>query len=264
MSKSQIERLGIRLVSSPDPSPEDVTALHELLAAYGEVLADAADRVRIQLGVAPTARVKNTGTILEKLHRQGGSWLKSIQDLAGMRIVGEFNRSGQDALTAAVIKLFGDEPRPPKIVDRRKEPVRGYRAVHVIVFPEGVPIEVQVRTRLQHEWAEIFEKLADLVGRDIRYGGEPTHWLSKTERNSLAAPVAEVYELTYRLRQANVARALSISELIDAVERAEQEAPHAPELVRWREETSQMIVSLRLALEGMGHEGHRRPGQDTA
>jgi ppGpp synthetase/RelA/SpoT-type nucleotidyltranferase len=49
----------------------------------------------------------------------------------------------------------------------------GYAAVHVIVFPEGTPIEIQIRTAWQHEWAELFEKLADLVGRGIRYGEPP-------------------------------------------------------------------------------------------
>ncbi len=63
--------------------PEDLKLLHELLTVYGEVLTRTVDRVRADLGVAPTARVKNTGTILEKLHRYGGSWLKSIQDLRG-------------------------------------------------------------------------------------------------------------------------------------------------------------------------------------
>jgi hypothetical protein len=32
------------------------------------------------VGVVPILRVKNTGTILEKRERHGGSWLKSIQD----------------------------------------------------------------------------------------------------------------------------------------------------------------------------------------
>jgi ppGpp synthetase/RelA/SpoT-type nucleotidyltranferase len=56
------------------------------------------------------------------------------------------------------------------VIDRRLKPVQGYRAVHIVAFPDGFPIEVQVRTRLQHDWAELFEKLADVLGRGIRYG----------------------------------------------------------------------------------------------
>lgn len=86
LSRSQIEQLGKRLVLGPEPDPDDLEALHGLLRGYGEVLGEAVATVREQTGFAPTARVKNTGTILEKLDRYGGSWLKSLQDLAGMRI----------------------------------------------------------------------------------------------------------------------------------------------------------------------------------
>lgn len=92
-----------------------------------------------------------------------------------MRIVGDFDRRGQDGVVAQLCTLFGDEDRAPKIIDRRAVPMHGYRAVHVIVFPDGEPIEIQVRTARQHEWAELFEKLADLVGRGIRYGEPPRY-----------------------------------------------------------------------------------------
>ncbi|MEA2233064.1 MAG: hypothetical protein QOD83_2880 [Solirubrobacteraceae bacterium] len=106
LSKSQTEKLGARLARAAQPSPEDLWALHELLVVYGDVLADAVNRVRLGLAVRPTARIKNTGTILEKLGRHGGSWLKSIQDLAGMRIVGDFDRGGQDQLVNRIVEVF--------------------------------------------------------------------------------------------------------------------------------------------------------------
>jgi ppGpp synthetase/RelA/SpoT-type nucleotidyltranferase len=174
LSNSEIERLGARLISEEGPAAQDLALLHELLGDYDMVLGDAVQRVRSVLDVAPTARIKNTGTILEKLNRYGGSWLKSIQDLAGMRIVGDFDRTGQDAIVDHLVDVFADEARKPKVVDRRAEPVQGYRAVHIIVFPERLPLEIQVRTRRQHEWAEFFEKLSDRFGRGIRYGEPPT------------------------------------------------------------------------------------------
>ncbi|GIH69015.1 hypothetical protein Mth01_12680 [Sphaerimonospora thailandensis] len=53
------------------------------------------------------------------------------------------------------------------------EPSHGYRAVHVIVFLDGIPVEIQVRTELQDVWAQILERLADHWGRGIRYGKQP-------------------------------------------------------------------------------------------
>jgi len=78
-------------------------------------LADAVARVKERLGIVPTSRVKNTGTILEKLERFGGSWLKSIEDLAGMRIVGRFDRDGQDEVVAQLVALFEGDDRAPKL-----------------------------------------------------------------------------------------------------------------------------------------------------
>jgi len=182
LTRSQIERLGVRLVQSDPPATDDLAALHELLLAYGDALAEAVATVQSALNLTPSSRLKTTGTILEKLERYGGSWLKSIQDLAGMRIVGKFDRRGQDALVAQLVELFANGARPPKVVDRRERPSQWYRAVHVIVLVRSRPVEIQVRTALQHEWADLFEKIADKIGRNVRYGEPPEHWLSEPER----------------------------------------------------------------------------------
>ena len=60
-----------------------------------------------------------------------------------------------------------------KIIDRRRSPTHGYRAVHVIATLDEHPIEIQVRTQLQDLWAQAMERLADEAGREIRYGGMP-------------------------------------------------------------------------------------------
>lgn len=252
MSKSQIERLGARLVrSGGSPADEDLDALHRLLSAYGATLERTSAKAREALGVAPTARVKNTGTILEKLDRYGGSWLKSLQDIAGMRIVGDFDRTGQNELVAAIVELFGSEERPPKVVDRRAQPVQGYRAVHVIVFPDGIPVEIQVRTSRQHEWAELFEKLADRVGRGVRYGEPPKHWLSESQRLGLAGELKAVYETSFALRQRVVDLALATGAFIAEVEKAEVDEPDAPELTEYRKSADEAISDLRTALDAL-------------
>lgn len=130
------------------------------------------------MDVRLTSRLKNTGTILEKLRRSGGGSLPNIQDIAGIRIVVDATLDEQTALAERGAALFTGERREPKIVDRRDDPSHGYRAVHVIVHAHDLPVEVQVRTRLQHQWANTFEKLADIVGRGIRYGEPPDPWIS--------------------------------------------------------------------------------------
>jgi ppGpp synthetase/RelA/SpoT-type nucleotidyltranferase len=170
LSTAQLERLGKRLIAADSPSESDLQVLHELLAVRSELLEAAIGRVKDELALDLTSRVKNTGTILEKLRRQGGWSLGTMQDIAGMRIVGDFDRRGQDEVVDGLVRAFSDGERAPKVIDRRGTPMHGYRAVHVVVFPGGAPSEIQVRTPWQHEWAELFEKLADLVGRGVRYG----------------------------------------------------------------------------------------------
>jgi ppGpp synthetase/RelA/SpoT-type nucleotidyltranferase len=248
-TKSQVEKLGVRLISTPKVESDALNDLHTLLGAYSEALKETADRVRGELGVPATARVKNTGTILEKLDRYGGSWLKSIQDLAGMRIVGDFDRDGQDVLVARIVDLFSEEKRPPKIVDRRAAPVHGYRAVHVVVFPDGIPIEVQVRTRRQHEWAELFEKLADRLGRGIRYGEPPAHWLSEAERAVGSDKLRATYESEFAVREQEVELATRLADLIAALEQAECAIPDEPEVVALRRSVDEAMTAFQKLLD---------------
>jgi hypothetical protein len=174
LSKSALERLGRRLVAGDQPQRVDIEQLHLLLGAYGPVLASSVDLVAAEVGLIPSSRVKTTATLVEKLRRNGGHTLSSIHDLAGMRLVVPAGRAEQDRVVEQICGLFVDGARPPRLIDRRVRPVQGYRAVHVIVYPDAYPIEVQVRTQWQHLWAEWFERLADQYGRGIRYGHPPS------------------------------------------------------------------------------------------
>ena len=61
--------------------------------------------------------------------------------------------------------------RQIRVIDRRVSPSHGYRAVHVIADSDPVSVEIQIRTALQHLWAELSERLADVVDSNIKYGG---------------------------------------------------------------------------------------------
>lgn len=73
----------------------------------------------------------------------------------------------QDEVVAKLEGLFGKL----SVVDRREHPSHGYRAVHVVVDSAGKLVEIQIRTSFQHLWAELSEKLSDLVDSAIKYGG---------------------------------------------------------------------------------------------
>jgi len=101
----------------------------------------------------------------EKLHRESIR-LTQVQDIAGCRVVVADIRE-QDG----VVALLREVVPAASIVDRRENPSHGYRAVHLIVRISGALVDVQVRTSAQHLWAELSEKLSDVVDPGIKYGG---------------------------------------------------------------------------------------------
>ncbi len=70
-----------------------------------------------------------------------------------------------------VVKSLNSLFERTMVVDRRQNPSHGYRAIHVIVNYSGKLIEIQVRTSLQHLWAELSEKFSDVIDPAIKYGG---------------------------------------------------------------------------------------------
>ena len=117
----------------------------------------------------------------------------------------------------------------------------------MIVFPEEAPIEVQVRTEWQHEWAEFFEKLADRIGRGIRYGEPPERWWIPDDGRS--SNVRKFNEAEYKLRTVTVAMALIVAGMIDAVEAGEfvdRQNPEQP-----RREVDKALDDLQQSLHDL-------------
>ena len=170
ISRTGLDKLGKRLAGSDRVSDEDLDLLLEVLSAYQTALGETQDRLRA-LGHSPTSRTKTTGVLIEKLRREHSS-LKSVQDIAGTRIICD-DRDEQDEIVAGIVREFADGTRPPKVKDRRAEPSHGYRAVHVVVTVQDLPVEIQVRTERQDRWAQIVESMGDRWGRQIRYGQPP-------------------------------------------------------------------------------------------
>jgi hypothetical protein len=167
MTKGQIDRLGDRLRSDP-LDDRSLAELQEFRALYALPMQKAQALIKQQLGYDATARLKTENTTVEKLRRET-TRLSQMQDIAGLRLVGDWFLAEQDALVKEIGKLFENA----KVQDRRINPSHGYRAVHVIPVVDECPIEIQVRTLQQDAWAQTMEKLADMVGRDVRYGGPP-------------------------------------------------------------------------------------------
>ena len=165
ISKTQIDRLGDRLRKG-NIADSDLRLLDEYRRSFNAAYGVVAGGIRRQLDLEPTGRpAKSTTSIAEKLRRESIR-LSQIQDIAGCRLIVS-DTAEQDRVVASLVELFPDN----SVADRRRTPSHGYRAVHVIAKVEQKGVEIQIRTTLQQLWAELSEKLSDLIEPAIKYGG---------------------------------------------------------------------------------------------
>ena len=167
LSKSQIDRLGEQLKQASVSDVDlDLQGLDAYRLSFQETFSQA-KKLLIDNNLQEfTQRTKSTPAIIAKLKRQPNTRMSQIQDIVGIRfIVAELK--AQNTLADKLQGVF----QKSKLIDRRAEPSFGYRAVHLIAFVAEKPIEIQIRSYFQHEWAQLSEVLADQVGHELKYGG---------------------------------------------------------------------------------------------
>ncbi len=113
--------------------------------------------------VVLTGREKHLYSIYYKMKHKGLTW-NEVWDRYGFRIIVDREDTAYRAL-GVVHHLYS--PLPGKFKDYIAIPkVNGYQSLHTVVIgPEGVPIEIQIRTRIMDQIAE---------------AGIAAHWLYKT------------------------------------------------------------------------------------
>lgn len=183
-SKTQVDKLGERLKKGA-LTEADLRLLDEYRRSFVDAYEIVIGKLRNDLGLEPTGRpAKSTTSIIEKLRRESIR-LTQMQDIAGCRLT-VTNPAEQDQVIELLKALFENA----EVVDRRQRPSHSYRAVHVIVDCDGKLVEIQVRTFLQHRWAELSEKLSDRKDSTIKYGGGDKE--SRDSLVSLSESIADV------------------------------------------------------------------------
>jgi ppGpp synthetase/RelA/SpoT-type nucleotidyltranferase len=164
LSKTQIDQLGERLKEG-DITEADLRLLDAYRRSFTEAYEVVIIAIRAVFRLEPTGRpAKSTTSIADKLRRETIR-LTQIQDIAGCRLTVS-DIAEQEQVVQFLSTIFKDT----LIVDRRQNPSHGYRAVHLIVRHQAKMVEVQVRTSLQHLWAELSEKLSDVFDPMLKYG----------------------------------------------------------------------------------------------
>jgi putative GTP pyrophosphokinase len=194
ISRAQADRLGEALRRG-DLTPE---LLQRLSDYRWQVVADsagAAEEIRATSDVAISPREgKSTQSIIAKLRRQPTA-LSRMQDIVGCRMVVNAIYD-QDAVASRLKHRFPDA----RTVDRRLHPRFGYRAFHLIIPWNNISYELQLRTRVQHAWAQAIERLSDGAFPDLKYGAGSDAVLHQIEAGSRAISEyerveAELFEL---------------------------------------------------------------------
>ena len=202
-SKGQIDRAGRTLLRAllarePLPSAAEQAEASAVLEAFREAHRGPMDSVMDQLRssivteglvvLELSQRLKRTPTIVDKLRRIPTMKLSSLQDLGGCRAV----FATQDEVERVQARLMANSEarngRPDTVRDYVAQPRdSGYRAVHLWTRYDGLRVEVQLRTLLQHAWALNVEDLSVVTGVDYKSGaGSPEvhDWLRLLSRSN--------------------------------------------------------------------------------
>ena len=190
LSSSRIDRLGKRLClsgSSELATEEDLRLLAGWRAEFQPQYERVLGQVRtVAVGDVAGRPAKTTGAIVAKLKRQSLR-LSQMQDVSGCRaIVSGIDQ--QNHLVRALCRIFPDN----RVCDRRQTTSHGYRAVHVVVGSDRL-VEIQVRTQLQHVWAEWSDALTTVFGDEVKYGGTiPGQPMLRVQLTTLSGAIAQL------------------------------------------------------------------------
>ncbi|NOS99665.1 MAG: hypothetical protein HOP29_03470 [Phycisphaerales bacterium] len=184
LSKSQIDGLGKRLRDGT-VSEEDSRLLEGFRQSFDSACQNVIGVIQRFEWEDVTSRSKTRRSIEDKLRREPSIRLWQMQDIAGCRLV-VTDVLEQDRCAKSITDAFPNAA----FIDRRVRPSHGYRAVHIIPKVGRRAVEIQIRTELQHLWAELSERTADKFDPMIKYGEGPT-----AVRNILRGASYRIFEL---------------------------------------------------------------------
>lgn len=182
---SELRRLSHHIRDETPPS-DNHPAYGEVMVWYNDLAAEVQQRIAalnwppllLERPFEVTSRPKTIDTLRQKLQRDHRTPLQSVQDIAGVRFEAEMSLDEQDAVAHAICGAFNHDPIS-SIRDMRTDDHSGYRGLHIwLRLPARV--EVQVRTHLQGQWANMYETAADVLGRGIRYDELPAGEMERT------------------------------------------------------------------------------------
>lgn len=189
--KPEVNRAG-KILATADPDTEDWLWAYEVLAnwraCHGYPINTFQALLRKRLkdvdrNAIVAQRLKRAPSVIAKLQRFSSMKLSQMQDIAGLRaVVGSIARVRK--LDAAYREsTFKHELASSK--DYISQPKSdGYRSIHLVYrysndhAPDynGLLLELQLRTKLQHAWATGVETMSTFLGQALKSGQGERPW----------------------------------------------------------------------------------------
>ena len=243
-SRNKINNSGKALLAGPETGfpftdanliVEDWRKLHmipleELVGEVTSLLAQAGVTAAFS-----SHRLKRMTSIIAKLRHNPGMRLGGLQDIGGARFVFEDIPSllkAQKIISSAKLDHFLADREPYDYVARPKE--SGYRSIHFVYKfvndnpnYDGLRVELQIRTRLQHDWAMAVETGELLSKSPLKASMGDEHWLeffklasavfAQKEGMPVAASFANYTEQDYCVSYAKLDQAYKFLDQLQAL-----------------------------------------------
>lgn len=180
-SKSRVNKAGKRIraairgddVLAPEDWNTELDVLRAHRAAHRQPMVTANVSLRKfcerqGLAAVITQRLKRMDTILDKLRREPTLSLGGMQDIGGVRVV--LPSIDEVRLVTAWLLKNHPQSRVSDYIERPRS--SGYRAIHVVTEWGGQtrkPVEIQLRSEVMHNWANMVEEMSGLLGENYKH-----------------------------------------------------------------------------------------------
>ena len=179
LTKSKIDRAGIAFAKDSFRNVEEMVEFEDVFDEYRKSHLEPLSETTLELqrwlneyghDYYIAQRLKRKPQIIRKLTRLSVR-LTQLQDIGGCRIIVEKNELVDQIISFLKAKIEStEELKLVRITDYREKgrDITGYRSVHLLLERSGKKLELQLRSRIQHYWAESIERTSVIYGRHLK------------------------------------------------------------------------------------------------
>jgi ppGpp synthetase/RelA/SpoT-type nucleotidyltranferase len=185
LAKSKIDKAGLSLAKDSFRNVEEMVELEDVFDEYRKSHLEPLSETTLELQAwlneyghdyYIAQRLKRKPQIIRKLKRLSVR-LTQLQDIGGCRIIVERNDLVDQIISFLREKISkSGYLKISRVTDYRVQgrDVTGYRSVHLLLEQSGRKLELQLRSRIQHYWAESIERTSVIYGHHLKESeGDP-------------------------------------------------------------------------------------------